>query len=320
MNATVVVPLFNEEANVRPLYEEIRAVADTDARIVEVLLVDDGSRDDTLKVARACCDEDARFKIIALRRNFGQTSALSAGFDAAEGEVIVPMDGDLQNDPADIPRLLDKLDEGYDLVSGWRKERKDRALTRRLPSWVANKLISHITGVALHDYGCTLKAYRRECLEGIHLYGEMHRFIPSLASWMGIRVTEMPVNHRPRTAGRSKYGLSRIVRVVLDLINVKFLLSYSTSPIQVFGKFGLVSFLVALLALAVTVLMKVQQGTDMTGNPLLMLAVLLVIVGVQFISIGLLGELQIRTYYESQAKRTYVVREVYPPEDEPESG
>ena len=315
MNASVVVPLYNEAENIDALCAEIGSAADADARIAEVILVDDGSSDDTVALARAACDRDSRFRVIALRRNFGQTSALAAGIDAAQGDVIVPMDGDLQNDPADIPKLLAKLDEGYDVVSGWRTSRRDQFFTRRLPSAIANRLISRITGVRLHDYGCTLKAYRRECLKGIRLYGEMHRFIPSLASWMGIRLAEMPVNHRLRRAGKSKYGLSRIVRVVLDLINVKFLLSYSTSPIQVFGKFGLLSFLVALIALAATVWMKLDpaQQTDMTGNPLLMLAVLLIIVGVQFISIGLLGELQIRTYYESQSKPTYAIRELYPP-------
>ena len=312
MRATVVVPLFNEAENVAPLCAELRRAADADPRIAEIILVDDGSGDDTPAECKEACDADRRFSVIALRRNFGQTAALSAGFDAARGDVVVPMDGDLQNDPADISRLLDKIEEGYDVVSGWRRERCDPFLTRRLPSWCANRLISWTTGVRLHDYGCTLKAYRRDLLADVRLYGEMHRFIPCLASWMGIRMAEVPVNHRPRRAGKSKYGLSRTVRVLLDLINVKFLLSYQTSPIQVFGKVGLASFALAAAALAAVVWMKLARDIDMTGNPLLMLSVLLVVVGVQFIAIGLLGELQIRTYFESQRKPTYAVRERFP--------
>ena len=311
MKASVVVPLYNEADNVEPLVCELRQAADAELRIAEIILVDDGSADDTLDRCLKCAGDDPRFIVVALRRNFGQTPALSAGFDAASSEVVVPMDGDLQNDPRDISRLLDKLDEGYDLVSGWRKPRRDHLITRRLPSWAANRLISWITGVKLHDYGCSLKAYRRELLANIKLYGEMHRFIPSLASWMGIRLAEIPVNHRPRQAGRSKYGLSRTARVMLDLISVKFILSYSTSPMQVFGKFGLFSFLLALISLGATVWMKIAQGFNMTGNPLLMFSVLMVVVGVQFISIGLLGELQIRTYYESQQKPTYAIREIH---------
>jgi glycosyltransferase involved in cell wall biosynthesis len=259
--------------------------------------------------------------VLRLRRNFGQSAALSAGFDLASGDVIVPMDGDLQNDPADVPRLLEKIEEGFDVVSGWRRRRYDAWLTRRLPSVIANWLISRITSVQLHDYGCALKAYRAEVIKGINLYGEMHRFIPSLASWMGVRVAEIPVNHRPRTAGRSKYGLDRTLRVILDLINVKFLLSYSTRPIQVFGKIGLWSVLAGALCGLATAAMKVaplwrgEDGqwctVDITGNPFFLLTFLFAMVGVQFISIGLLGEISVRTYYESQNKRIYVVRESF---------
>ena len=320
--ASVVVPLYDEAENVAPLCEELRRQADEDDRIAEIILVDDGSGDETLERCRRVCEADGRFSVICLRRNFGQTAALTAGFDAARSEVIVSLDGDLQNDPADIPLLLDEVEKGYDVVSGWRRRRRDGLLMRRLPSWFANRLISWTTGVKLHDYGCTLKAYRRDVLKDLRLYGEMHRFIPCLASWTGIRLTEVPVNHRPRRAGQSKYGLSRIVRVVLDLINVKFLLSYSTSPMQVFGKIGLGSFLLALLSLGLLLWMKFARGQDMTNHPLLMLSVLLVVIGVQFISIGLLGEIQIRTYFESQRKPTYVIRERFPTgaEEEPGSG
>ncbi len=311
MRVSIVAPLYNEAPNVERLCRELREFADADSRVAEIIFVDDGSTDGTYDKLVTACRDDARVTILKLRRNFGQTSALSAGFDVATGDVVCPMDGDLQNDPADIPKLLEKIRDGYDVVSGWRRERKDPWLTRRMPSWFANRLISKITGVHLHDYGCSLKAYRREVLEGIHLYGEMHRFIPSLASWMGIRVAEVPVHHRPRAAGRSKYGLSRVGCVLLDLINVKFLVAYATRPIQVFGKVAFASFAVGMLALAATVYMKFAWGDDMTGNPFLLLSVLLVLVAVQFICIGLLGEIMIRTYYELQQKPTYVLRDTF---------
>jgi len=323
MNVSIVIPLLNESENVSQLWAEVRSLAEADDRIAEIIFVDDGSADDTFERLKEVCGDtavreaqersDSRIRcqatLIRLRRNFGQTAALSAGFDAAAGDVIVPMDGDLQNDPADVPRLLELIEQGYDVVSGWRKERKDAWLTRRVPSWIANRLISKITSVRLHDYGCSLKAYRKDVLQGLHLYGEMHRFIPSLASWMGVRVTEVPVNHRPRRAGKSKYGLSRIPRVILDLILVKFLISYVTRPIQVFGKIGLFALFLGLVSGGATVLMKVVQGEDMTGNPIFMLTVLLLLMGFQFILTGLVAEINVRTYYESQKKPTYVVRE-----------
>ena len=309
MRVSIVVPLHNEAANVEALCRELREFADEEPRIAELIFVDDGSADGTYEGVVAACGEDARVTVLRLRRNFGQTAALSAGFDAATGEVICPMDGDLQNDPRDIPRLLAKVEEGFDVVSGWRKERRDTWLTRRAPSWIANRLISKITSVRLHDYGCALKAYRREVLEGTKLYGEMHRFVPSLASWMGVKVAEIPVNHRPRVAGRSKYGLSRVLRVILDLINVKFLISYSTRPIQVFGKIAMGAFACAVLFLALTVYMKYEMGYNVTQNPFFLFSGLLVLVAVQFIGIGLLGEINIRTYYELQQKPTYVIRE-----------
>jgi glycosyltransferase involved in cell wall biosynthesis len=315
MNAGVVVPLFNEEANVEQLWQELRAVADRDARIASIVFVDDGSTDATFARLRAACAADSRARILRLRRNFGQTAALSAGFDALDTDIIVPMDGDLQNDPADIPRLLDKVEEGYDVVSGWRRKRRDAWLTRRVPSWFANRLISRITGVHLHDYGCMLKAYRRDVLQGINLYGQMHRFIPSLAAWMGVRIAELEVNHRPRVAGKSKYGLSRTLRVILDLINVKFLVSYASSPIQVFGKIGFGSLFLGFICAVLTVYMKwfapPAHAYDITKNPFFLLTVLCVLIGVQFICLGLLGEIVIRTYYESQRKPIYAVRETF---------
>ncbi len=309
MRVSIVVPLHNEAMNVEPLCSELRAFADGEKRVAEMIFVDDGSTDDTYARLVQACAGDPRATVLRLRRNFGQTAALSAGFDAAAGDVICPMDGDLQNDPREIPLLLAKIDEGYDVVSGWRKDRKDAWLTRRVPSWAANRLISKITNVRLHDYGCALKAYRREVLRGIRLYGEMHRFIPALSAWMGIRVAEVPVRHRARVAGSSKYGLERVVPVILDLINVKFLVSYSTRPIQVFGKIGIASFLAGLLSLTLTVLMKYFAGYNITGNPFFILSALCVLVGFQFICIGLLGEITIRTYYELHEKPTYVVRE-----------
>lgn len=311
MNVSIVIPVHNEAENADMLCHELKEFAAEERRVMQVILVDDGSTDGTYDLLKDEVKGDPLFSIIRLRRNFGQTAALSAGFDAAVGDVVVPMDGDLQNDPHDIPKLLQKIEEGYDVVSGWRKDRKDKWLTRRLPSWIANRLISKITSVNLHDYGCSLKAYRREVLEGTRLYGEMHRFIPSLASWMGVRVAEIPVNHRPRIAGTSKYGLSRVIRVILDLINVKFLISYSTRPIQVFGKIGIWSFLMGIICAVVTIYMKwfAEEKYSITGNPFFIISILCVLVGFQFICIGLLGELTIRTYYELQSKPTYVVRE-----------
>jgi len=309
MNVSIVIPVFNEADNVEQLYRELREFAMTDDRITEIIFVDDGSADTTYDQLKHFCADDPKATVLRLRRNFGQTAALSAGFDIAAGDVICSMDGDLQNDCRDIPKLLDKISEGCDVVSGWRKDRKDTWLTRRVPSRAANILISKITSVKLHDYGCSLKAYRREVLEGVNLYGEMHRFIPSLASWMGVKVAELPVNHRPRVAGKSKYGLSRIFRVILDLINVKFLISYSTRPIQVFGKIGIYSFLAGILCAILTVYMKFYMGYNITGNPFFLLSALFALVAVQFVCIGLLGEINIRTYYELQRKPTYVIRE-----------
>jgi len=309
-SVSLVLPVYNEEDNVQPLYEALVGAMAGLSLPCEVVLVNDGSSDDTAARLDALAERDSRFVIIHLRRNFGQTAAMAAGFDEASGDVVIAMDADLQNDPADIPKLLDKMNEGYDVVSGWRRDRKDKWLTRILPSKIANWLISRMTGVYLHDYGCSLKAYRREVLRDVRLYGEMHRYIPALAYWAGGSVAEVVVAHHPRRFGKSKYGLSRILRVVLDLMTVKFLLAYSTKPIQVFGRWGVISgalgFLLALYLSVEKLVLNVNIGT----RPLLLLAVLLMIVGVQFITMGLMAEVQVRTYYESQNKPIYRVRRV----------
>jgi glycosyltransferase involved in cell wall biosynthesis len=309
MELSVVVPLLDEEDNLRPLYEQIQGALEG-RYAYEIIFVDDGSTDNSFSILQDFHGSDPKVRVIRFRRNFGQTAALSAGFAHAQGRVIVAMDADLQNDAADIPMLLTKLDEGYDVVSGWRKKRHDSAVTRLLPSRMANWLISTITGVKLHDYGCTLKAYRREVLAETKLYGEMHRFIPALASWSGARIAECVVNHRPRTAGQAKYGLGRTWKVVLDLITVKFLGSFSTKPIYIFGGLGGMSALFAVLFGLLVISQKITSDTDMSGNPLLLLAAVLMITAVQFILMGLLAELLVRTYHESQNRPTYVIREI----------
>lgn len=306
---SIVVPIYNEQENIAALYHDITGALNTCAGSYEIIMVDDGSSDTSYAELQRLAALDVRLKVIRLRRNFGQTAAMSAGFDAAAGDVIIPMDGDLQNDPADIPRLLERLKEGFDVVSGWRSDRKDTFITRKVPSMLANALISRLTGVHLHDYGCTLKAYRREVLEGVNLYGEMHRFVPALASQVGARVAELRVNHRPRLHGQSKYGISRTLRVVLDLMTVKFLLAYSTKPIQLFGKWGVYTLLAGFASGAATIYMKLVEHVSMNRNPLLILTAFLLFMGVQFIVLGLLGELNARTYYEAQGKPIYVIRE-----------
>jgi glycosyltransferase involved in cell wall biosynthesis len=303
---SVVVPVYNEQDNVTELHARLDAVLDDDA---EIIFVDDGSQDATPERLSAIAASDARVRVIRFRRNFGQTAALSAGLDHARGEIIVPMDGDLQNDPRDIPRLLEKLDEGYDVVSGWRVDRKD-PFHRRLPSQIANRLISRLSGVRLHDYGCSLKAYRRAALEDVRLYGEMHRFVPIYASWNGGRVTEIPVTHHPRTQGRSNYGIERTIKVLLDLIVVKFLASYATKPIYVFGGFGVFALLAATLVFGIMVYLKVTGIRSFIATPLPLVVVMLVLVGCLSILLGLVAELTVRTYYESQGKRTYIVRSI----------
>jgi len=310
VDLSVVVPLYNEEENFKPLHDELVEVLEDLGLQWEVVYVDDGSSDRTFELAREAAQRDPRVVVVRFRRNFGQTAAMSAGFDYSRGEVVVTMDGDRQNDPHDIPKLLNKLAEGYDIVAGWRYNRQDAAVSRKMPSHLANKLISLTTRVKLHDYGCTLKAFRREVVKNIRLYGEMHRFIPAIASWMGVRIAEVKVNHRPRTAGQSKYGIGRTPRVLLDLITVKFLLSYATRPIQIFGLWGLVAGGAGFLLALYYTIQRLFFSVPLWGKPGLILAVLLIFIGVQLISLGLLGEMQVRTYYETQAKPTYTVREV----------
>jgi len=309
VDLSIVVPVYNEEENIYGIHREVSAALDGTGIDFELILVDDGSTDGSFRNLREIAAADDRVKVIRFRRNFGQTAAMAAGFDAASGRVVIPMDGDLQNDPADIPRLLSKINEGYDVVSGWRRDRKDAFLNRILPSILANRFISGMTGIRLHDYGCTLKAYRREVLDGINLYGEMHRFVPALVSQVGARVTELAVNHRPRLHGKSKYGIFRTLRVILDLLTVKFLLNYSTRPIQLFGRLGVYTLAASFLSGGLTIYMKFFQNTSMNRNPLLLLTALLLFMGVQFIVLGLLGELNARTYYEAQGKPIYVVKE-----------
>lgn len=306
---SIFLPVLNEEPNLRPLHEKLDAALRQLGRTAEIVYVDDGSTDGSLAILRELAQLDGRVRVVALRRNYGQTAAMSAGIDAAQGRVLIPMDADLQNDPADISRLLAKLDEGYDVVSGWRKDRQDKLITRKIPSMLANRLISWIGGVPLHDYGCSLKAYRRESLEDVRLYGEMHRFIPIYASWAGARVTEIPVEHHARTMGQSKYGLSRTIKVVFDLMTVKFMASYQTKPLYVFGTCGVVAFVVSLLAGMYAVFLKLIHKADFVQTPLPILAIVMFAVGVQFLLMGLLAEMQVRTYHESQAKPIYAVRE-----------
>ncbi len=310
MDISLIIPIYNEEENIPLLHQEIREVMDATEYSYEIIFVDDGSSDTSVQVLEALSKEDTNVVVIALRRNFGQTAAMSAGFDHARGDITITMDGDLQNDPHDIPAMVAKLNDGYDVVTGWRFDRKDPFISRKLPSMMANKLISWVTGVGLHDYGCTLKAFRKDVTENIHLYGEMHRFIPAIASGMGISFTEVKVNHRARRFGTSKYGISRTIRVVLDLVTVKFLLSYATRPLHVFGTVGVLS--TALGGLIAMIMLIQRQFFDIAlGNrPLLLLAVLLMFMGVQFVTMGLLAELVVRTYHESQKKPIYYVRRI----------
>jgi len=308
---SIVVPLYNEAENVSACHADITAAMREAGFDYEVIYVDDGSTDGTAEALRDVMCADPRATLLVLRRNFGQAAALAAGFDHARADVVVAMDGDLQNDPRDIPALVAALSRngGYDVASGWRRPRMDNAL-RRLCSAVANTLISAITGVRLHDYGCTLKAYRRDVLKDVRLYGETHRFIPALVRWVGGRVTEMPVHHRPRRAGRSKYGFGRIFRVLLDLMTVKFIMKYLTRPLYFFGKVGFVTLLMAFIVLGVVIAQKLY-GTDMTGNPLLYLSVTFLVISVQFLLMGLIMEVLTRTYHESQGRKTYAVRALY---------
>jgi len=306
---SVVVPINNEERNLPILHEEITDVLQAFGRSYEILFIDDGSTDKSFEVMSSLHDDDVRVRVIRFRKNFGQTAAMAAGFDHARASIIVTLDGDLQNDPRDIPVLVNRLEQGFDIVAGWRKDRQDPYLSRRLPSYMANRLISMTTGVHLHDYGCTLKAFRRDVVKNIHLYGEMHRFIPAVASWMGVSIDEVVVSHRPRRQGQSKYGISRTPRVLLDLLTVKFLLSYSSRPLRMFGGIGLFLGGVGFLMGCYLTWVKYGLGQPIGGRPLLLLAILLMFSGLQLISLGLLGELLARLYHETRSRPPYAIRE-----------
>jgi glycosyltransferase involved in cell wall biosynthesis len=310
LDISVVVPLFNEEESIVPLYNQLLPVLTRQGKTFEIIFINDGSSDGSQTVLCRLADADKQVKVINFRRNFGQTAAMSAGFDHASGEIVIPMDADLQNDPADIPLLLEKLAEGYDVVSGWRKDRQDNEIMRIFTSRLANWLIGVFTGVKLHDSGCSLKAYRAEILRGTRLYGEMHRFIPALANLMGARICEVPVTHHPRAFGKSKYGFKRILKVLLDLVTVKFLADFSTKPLYMFGGIGVVLFALATLAGAETIWERVTYGTYVHNNPVILIAVFLGTLAVNFIVMGLLAELIVRTYHESQDKPIYHIRDL----------
>lgn len=307
---SLIIPVYNEEDSLRRLYEKVVQAMEPLQKTWEAILVDDGSRDRSFEILQELAGKDSRLRIVRFVRNFGQTAALSAGIDYACGSIIIPMDADLQNDPVDIQRLLDKLNEGFDVVSGWRKDRKDEFFTRLLPSWIANKVISVISGVPLHDYGCSLKAYRREVIKDVKLYGEMHRFVPIYATWLGARVAEIPVSHHARSFGQSKYGLSRTFKVVLDLLTVKFLESYATKPIHVFGMIGLFCFCMSFIGFAGMIILKLWYHTTFIQTPLPVLVAMFFMLGVQFICMGLLAEIMVRTYHEAQGKQIYKVKTV----------
>ena len=314
---SIVVPVLNEADNLKTLYEQITRTVSS-RYSYEIIFIDDGSSDNSFTVLSEIHQNDSRVRVVRFRRNFGQTAALSAGFEHARGRIIVPLDADGQNDPADIPKLLEKLSEGFDIVSGWRRKRHDAVLTRKVPSWAANWLISNITGVKLHDFGCTLKAYRASSLKEIRLYGEMHRFIPALASWSGEKVTELVVNHRPRTHGTAKYGIGRTFKVLLDLITIKFLMSFSTKPIYIFGGLGVLSILGAGLSGAAVLYQKFISAShlSMNKNPLLVLTAIFINASIQFILMGLLAELLVRTYHESQDRPIYTIEKILESDDE----
>jgi glycosyltransferase involved in cell wall biosynthesis len=312
MDISVAIPLLDERDNLRPLHDELKRSLDALGRSWEILFVDDGSTDGSDQVLREIKGGDANVRVIRLAKRSGQTAALACGLKHAAGDVVIAMDADGENDPADIPRVLTKLEEGYDLVSGWRSDRwRGALLTRRLPSVMANALISAMTGVKLHDYGCTFKAYRRDLAQSLMLYGEMHRFVPAIAAELGARIAEVEVNFRPRRSGESKYGFGRVVRTILDLITVLFLSAYSTRPIQVFGLIGFVMGGAGALWTSILVFEKVVLGYELANRPALLLSVLLIVVGVQFVSLGLIGEMLARTYHESQSKPIYVIKEEF---------
>jgi glycosyltransferase involved in cell wall biosynthesis len=314
---SIVIPCYNEADNIPLLFQKLvvalSAIENTKGTRSEVILINDGSHDGTLTHLKKCAESDSRFRVIDLRKNYGQTAAMAAGFENSTGDVVIPMDADLQNDPDDIALLLDRVEEGFDVVSGWRRDRQDSWLTRKIPSRIANTLISLISGVRLRDYGCTLKAYRKEILRHVRLYGEMHRFIPIYASWVGARITEMPVRHHPRQFGKSKYGMIRTFKVLLDLLTIKFLGDYSTKPIYWFGGIGFLLMSVGLLCEVQVAYVKFGIGEKVYDNPMLIIGIFFMVIGFQAILIGLIAELSIRTYHESQGKPIYWIKEIYPP-------
>ena len=308
LKLSIILPVYNEDGSLEELYQEIKRVLDQLAFGYEIIAVNDGSEDQSSEILKKIARDDSKFKVIHFRRNYGQTAAISAGIDFSQGEILIPLDADLQNDPADIPKFLEKLNQGFDVVSGWRKDRKDN-LTRRLPSQMANWLISFITKVKLHDYGCTIKAYKKETVQDIRFYGEMHRFMPAYAAWHGAKIGEIIVNHRPRKHGKAKYGLSRVFRVILDLLTVKFLMTYLTKPIHFFGFIGLTSLFFGFLSGIVTLIFKFILGISLRSTQLPLITVFLIIIGVQFILMGLLAEILIRIYYEPRGKLPYSIKE-----------
>lgn len=314
MDLSVVIPLYNEEENIEELHKKLTETLSNLPISYEIIYIDDGSIDNTLKILEEIQKKDPRVVVLSFRRNFGQTAAFAAGFDFARGDVVVTMDGDLQNDPADIPKLLDAIKDA-DLVSGWRKKRKDPFLSRRLPSAVANWLIGKVTGVRIHDYGCSLKAYRREVVKNLRLYGEMHRFIPALASWYGVKIKEVEVIHHQRYRGKSKYGIGRTIKVLLDLVTVKFLHSFSTKPIQFFGPIGVVFMIVGCLIVSYLFALKILKGISIGGRPLLLGGFFSVLIGLNFIGMGLLGEMIVRVYHETQKKPIYIIKKILGPGD-----
>ncbi len=318
MNLSLVIPVYNEHDNLPLLFDAIYQTMNALEKSWEVILVDDGSRDNSLTVLKEYAQQDPQHvRVISFRRNFGQTAAIAAGLDYSQGEIIILMDADMQNDPADIPQMLAKLDEGYDLVSGWRKDRKDNAVTRNFPSMLANRLISRVTGVHLHDYGCTLKAYRRDVLEGFRLYGEMHRFIPVYASSVGARITELPIQHHPRKYGKTKYGLERTAKVILDLFTVKFLVAYASKPIYLFGGTGGLLMILSALIMSYLFIRRAFWFISPFESPLFQVSAMFFILGFQSMLMGLIAELLVRTYHESQRKPTYTVRATINMEQDP---
>ncbi len=309
MELSIVIPAYNEEKNVKILYNELNKVLIDFGKDYEIIFVDDGSQDNTLGELKKISASDPKLKIINFVYNFGQTAAMSAGIKNAGGEIIILMDSDLQNDPVDIPKLLEKINEGYDVVSGWRKDRKDKLISRRVPSWIANWFIKFITGVKIHDYGCTMKAYRRALIQGLSLYGEMHRFIPAYAQWYGSKVAEIEVNHRPRIHGKTNYTLSRTFKVILDLIFIKFLSKYMNRPMHFFGGIGFVSLFVGFISGLAALILKILGIRSFVATPLPIFSALFIIVGVQLIAMGIVAEILMRTYYESQKKEPYIIKE-----------